>query len=682
MDIFALALKISSEGGEKVIGELEHIAEQGELTAGSFGALTTAALAFAGVVVGEKAIEGLAEVMTAAGEAEIAVMDLSQSLKNVGDSAGTVTPAMKQYADQIEDTTRFSYTAAIAAEANLVALTHNREGYRLLGVAADLAAFKHMGLAEASTIVARAADGNTTMLRRLGIEVEKGGDGIAALRSHLGGFAEAEGNTFIGSLDKIRNQFERMMEKAGEAIITNADFRSGIFAIVEKLKDAVEWIGRHNAQISAMAGAVTRVARDITEHLVSAFDDLKNATNGWWMIWTLAEAGIRELPAVGEKAFGSFMISLGTLLSGAGSMIDTFFGTDLAASADEITSTGRDMMQEGQQQIDVFELLASHKIEAIQRLAMSAKKSLEEGGGGDSGTWSPPPKGETDEERKKRLEAEMKEVDGLVKLHELRQITSADLDQAYRLDRLYAFALQAGNLSFDERVQKLEALNKLQKAGLGLTFDWSHLITTEPKPIKIDVIPNVELSKWEEIISASMDTVDMVFQNFSLNVTASLEDSLAGAFENGFKNGGQVLLQGLGSIFIDMGKALVSYGVLMTGLLSALTNPFTSGPAAIAAGAALIALGGALRGISHGGSSPGAVGAGFSSAGGSTLGGPGTVYTLPSSYNGGAVAQPVQPIVVNANIIGPNDPTAQRGITELITNAVMRGLVPRGLATA
>jgi hypothetical protein len=46
-----------------------------------------------------------------------------------------------------------------------------------------------------------------------------------------------------------------------------------------------------------------------------------------------------------------------------------------------------------------------------------------------------------------------------------------------------------------------------------------------------------------------------------------------------------------------MGKQLIGFGKIMEALRPALLNVFTAGPAAIAAGAALVALGGTLSGI-------------------------------------------------------------------------------------
>jgi len=60
------------------------------------------------------------------------------------------------------------------------------------------------------------------------------------------------------------------------------------------------------------------------------------------------------------------------------------------------------------------------------------------------------------------------------------------------------------------------------------------------------------------------------------------------------------VLAGFGALLVDLGKTLIAYGVVMTRPRAALLNIFTSGPAALAAGAALVALGSTFTSIASG----------------------------------------------------------------------------------
>jgi hypothetical protein len=100
-------------------------------------------------------------------------------------------------------------------------------------------------------------------------------------------------------------------------------------------------------------------------------------------------------------------------------------------------------------------------------------------------------------------------------------------------------------------------------------------------------------------------------------------------------------------------------------------------PTGIAASLAVIALGGALKGVASRMTTTGA-GAPVSSGGfGYTAGGQGGI-TLPGLTFGPTMAaaaagglSPMQPM--NVTIIGPNDPSAQRQMQELLRNAQRRG---------
>lgn len=126
------------------------------------------------------------------------------------------------------------------------------------------------------------------------------------------------------------------------------------------------------------------------------------------------------------------------------------------------------------------------------------------------------------------------------------------------------------------------------------------------------------------------------FTDWQERILSQVEDEfapdLAGAINNAFtrafsgegiggliKGFGQVILAQLGDLFIRMGTALVGFGKIMAGIQKALMNVLTSGPAAVIAGVALIALGAGLNAIASGGGGGG--GRGFSAPRGFSGGG-------------------------------------------------------------
>lgn len=170
---------------------------------------------------------------------------------------------------------------------------------------------------------------------------------------------------------------------------------------------------------------------------------------------------------------------------------------------------------------------------------------------------------------------------------------------------------------------------------------------------------------------------DQQFQTAFLGIADVLGDTLGAAFSGGLGSAGDVLLKGLGGIFMQMGKALLTYGLAMQGLLPALLNPFTSGPAAIAAGTALIALGGLLGGLATGKGSSG----GGSSRTAQNVGAPGDGFHLvindPSrrsaagrALSGSASSPAAGPTI---QVIGVDSPQGQRLIGMASQHFTRRG---------
>jgi hypothetical protein len=140
---------------------------------------------------------------------------------------------------------------------------------------------------------------------------------------------------------------------------------------------------------------------------------------------------------------------------------------------------------------------------------------------------------------------------------------------------------------------------------------------------------------------------------------------------------GDVLLSALGGILTQMGEAMVSTGIAMVHLLPALSNPFTSGPALIAAGALIAGLGIALSSAATGGGSSHGTGGGGAALAPITQ----TFTVQPSTVPATTGARtepasvPARPAVTNHfTVIGPSDPAAQRQIVQMVNLGMARGV--------
>lgn len=157
----------------------------------------------------------------------------------------------------------------------------------------------------------------------------------------------------------------------------------------------------------------------------------------------------------------------------------------------------------------------------------------------------------------------------------------------------------------------------------------------------------------------------------------------AGSGKNFFEAFGNVLLSGLGNIFVQLGAELITYGLIMSGLLPFLSNPFTSGPAAIAAGTALVAAGAAMGAIAAnnsgrrtGGGSGGRASVTASSEDSRIFvaqAGSARRQQSASALGGMQAAPALNPVTLTVGLLNPNDPSSQRLLATAIGNAQRRG---------
>jgi hypothetical protein len=192
-------------------------------------------------------------------------------------------------------------------------------------------------------------------------------------------------------------------------------------------------------------------------------------------------------------------------------------------------------------------------------------------------------------------------------------------------------------------------------------------------------IDQAKVSMMEQMEQASMEFAANIANTLIGSLAAGIETAVAtGSIGEGFKALGETLLSGLGSALQMFGTQAILAGKLMERFMNAMAtlNPF----AAVAAGIGMVALGAALKGAAKaafGGGSQGAGGMGMStlSVGGGAMQTGGALRFVPTTAGQASQMQPRGAVTVNATIIGPNDPTAQRQIAALVDNAARRGLM-------
>ena len=267
-----------------------------------FGKAALFGLGTAAVGVGVMGVEMADKFEASHAKLETALKNAGANFEEFSSQIGTAQKSMESY----------GYTNAQTQEAlaNLTTATKDpKKALDDLSLAADLAKYKHIDLADAATAVARASEGNTRALKQLGIDLPVTAGGAAKLeaahialakatdsasnylkihadavdassKNHatyeallgkvhdaqdkvnsvssagqeimkgladaIGGQAAAQAETFTGKMQALKAQSEDVAKNIGMALIP----------ILEKLmtaiKDVVDWFGKHKAIAEAV----------------------------------------------------------------------------------------------------------------------------------------------------------------------------------------------------------------------------------------------------------------------------------------------------------------------------------------------------------------------------------------------------------------------------------------------
>jgi len=205
----------NAKDAAKAFGDVRSDSVKTEERLGKFG---TAALG-AGVAIAA----GLAYAVTQFVEADVASQKLTNSAKNSAASAKINASALRDVAQATQGKTAADGDALVAGQAMLVQFGATQEQtVSLTPLLADLSRKMGVDTETAARAVGKALDGSTTSLKKMGIQVDATkaatdpfGATMDALRGSVGGFAEQEGATAAGTLERIKNQLGDVVEAIG-----------------------------------------------------------------------------------------------------------------------------------------------------------------------------------------------------------------------------------------------------------------------------------------------------------------------------------------------------------------------------------------------------------------------------------------------------------------------------------
>jgi len=225
------------------------------------------AFALAGAAAAGFAIKLGVEAVQAAIEEEKSVARLKTSLDNL--ALGFAMPVVEDFIDRTQRASGVADQELRPSLASLAQATGNLyDAQKLLNVALDVSAGTGRDLGSVTTALAKAANGQTTSLRRLAPSIDsavlKTGD-LTAITGELtrlfGGQAEARANTFAGTMDRLSVAADELMESFGKGFLSA--FQDGLGGVddfmmtLQDLQPQLESIGR---TFGSLAGAIGKMS--------------------------------------------------------------------------------------------------------------------------------------------------------------------------------------------------------------------------------------------------------------------------------------------------------------------------------------------------------------------------------------------------------------------------------------
>jgi hypothetical protein len=215
-------------------------------------------------------VDVVKESITSASDAEQAQTGLEGALRAQGTAVPSVITAYEDYASALQKTTRYSDDAVVAAEKVLVQIggVMPRDMQKALKATTDLAAGLGIDLTSAATMVAKAAEGQTTALQKAGVQIEttKGQTAsfttvLDTINAKFGDQATIMAGTYAGALDQTANAWDNLLESIGRTITDNETVRTALAGLNSLITTNTGELNQNAAANQLVSEAVILVAR-------------------------------------------------------------------------------------------------------------------------------------------------------------------------------------------------------------------------------------------------------------------------------------------------------------------------------------------------------------------------------------------------------------------------------------
>jgi phage-related protein len=232
---------------------------------GGFAAVGTVVQGFAAGGVAGAAIGALGEVakglqdcIKEATSSEAVFASLGAAVTRSGTAWDTVSEATKNALLAMQKTTTYSDEELAAALERLMTfgLSYD-DAMKALGKTLDFASAKHMDLETAATLVGKAMDGNTAILKRYGVDVATSKDAAVALKDAHDAAATA--------IKAMGGSVDAWVTSVTTAIGADSAFGSGLTSAKDKAQYLIDQFQQGNIDLPQFTQAMTSLGVQLDE---------------------------------------------------------------------------------------------------------------------------------------------------------------------------------------------------------------------------------------------------------------------------------------------------------------------------------------------------------------------------------------------------------------------------------
>lgn len=272
-----------SNGSQKSLGKLESSFK------GSFSVIKGFAIAASAAVAAVGAAIGVGKLIAAANQQEDAVNTLNSALIATGKFSKQASQDIQAFASSLQETTRFGDEAILQNAALIQSLGNlDKEGLKGATKAAlDLSSALRIDLGSAATLVGKAAAGQIESFSRYGVVIRKGAtdaetfaNALTAINSRFGGAAQRDVVTFSGALAQLSNAFGDIFEELGSVITNSPQLTAFIKATQQSFLILISSIKESASGIGEVFNSVVDAVRNSVLILVGSLIFVSRAING------------------------------------------------------------------------------------------------------------------------------------------------------------------------------------------------------------------------------------------------------------------------------------------------------------------------------------------------------------------------------------------------------------------